>query len=137
MPECARCHRFTDAEPVGKHRYCDQCRNRFREIEQHGVVIEGGGRNDYYITVTADADASVSGGKEYGQAEALARAKRISDETGLDVLFKYEPNGSRWLLDAYLEEHPSVRQDVHTRLRRLPDDTSDGLLSRVRNLLSR
>jgi len=135
MPECVRCGAFTDNPADGDYYYCDECLDRFAEIESTGVVIEqeevGG---DYYVTVT-DRDASLDGGRELTQTEALARAKYIVDECRIEGVFKYERTGSRWVLDEYLQEHPSIQQEVHERLRRVPDGTPSGFLDRVRNLL--
>lgn len=134
MPECIRCGDFTDTEPSGEYNYCLDCQDRFSEIERSGIIVEQD-NEAYHIMITGDSGDSVKGGKEYTQVEALARAKHIADQTGLDALFKYEETGSRWILDEYLREHPSIRQDVHERLQRLPNEEG-GLLSRVRSLLN-
>lgn len=134
MPECARCHDFTDNSSSGDYHYCDDCLDRFAEIERSGVIVEGSGSN--YEVVVTDAGAQKRGGQEYSQVDALARGKLIADEHGLDALFKYEETGSRWLLDEYLRTHSSIRQDVHERLRRVPDNEKAGLLATVRDFLN-
>ncbi|WP_136717567.1 hypothetical protein [Halorientalis salina] len=134
MPECTRCGAFTDTEPSGEYQYCQDCQDRFAEIEQSGVVVEqdkAGG--DYHIIVT-DGDASLTGGSEQTQIEALARGKYIMDECGVDGLFKYAETGSMWLLEEYLQSHPNIRQDVHQRLSRVPENTDEGFLSRIKNI---
>ncbi|MFB6164899.1 MAG: hypothetical protein ABEJ31_07055 [Haloarculaceae archaeon] len=88
----------------------------------------------YHIIVT-DGEASLDGGAEKSQVQALARGKYIADECGLDAIFKYAGTESIWILDEFINAHPSVRQDVHERLRRLPENTSDGFLDRIRNIL--
>lgn len=133
MPECARCNDFTDVPAKGEYHYCTDCMDRFEEIEQHGVVVEGGGGDDYHITVTASNQDSMRGGREYSQSDALARGKHICDESGLDGIFKYNRTHSIWLIDEYLEEHPEIRRQVRERLRKLPED--DSLLDRVRSFL--
>lgn len=134
MPECTRCGAFTDTAASGEYRYCRDCRDRFNEIEQSGVIVEqdeSGG--DYHVIVT-DGDASLTGGSEQTQIEALARGKYIMDECGVDGLFKYAETGSTWLLGEYLQSHPDIRQQVHERLSRVPEDTEDGFLTRIKNL---
>lgn len=133
MPECARCHDFTDNPADGDYHYCDECLDEFAEIEQRGVIVEHGSDGDVHVIVTA-SDETIDGGTEQSQTDGLARGKHIADETGLPVLFKYNRTGSRWLLAEYLQAHPDIRQQVHERLRRIPDDSS-GLLDRVRGLL--
>ena len=134
MPECVRCGDFTDNDPRGEYYYCADCLDTFAEIEQSGVIVEqdeAGG--DYHIIVT-DHGASVDGGTELSQTEALARAKHISDEEEVSALFKYDRTGSRWILDEYLQAHPEIRQDVHDRLRRVPEKADDGIFAKIRNL---
>ena len=134
MPECVRCGAFTDNPAEEDYHYCDECLDRFAEIERSGVIVEqnepGG---DYHVIVT-DQNASLDGGTELSQTDALARGKYICDECGLDGLFKYKRTGSRWVLEEYLRAHPSLRQEVHERLRRVPEQTEDGFLDRVRKL---
>lgn len=134
MPECARCHDFTDNSAEGEYYYCNSCLDRFAEIEQRGVIVEDATDGEVHVIVTA-SDESVDGGTEQSQVDGLARGKHIADETGLPALFKYERSGSRWLLDEYLQAHPDLRQQVHERLRKLPNDSSSGLIERVRDLL--
>jgi len=134
MPECVRCGAFTDNPTDGDYHYCDNCRDRFAEIEANGVIVEQDGDGQYQVIVTA-ADATHDGGTELSQTDALARGKYIADESGLEAIFKYKRTGSRWLLEEYLQEHPSIRQDVHERLRRVPDETSDGFLARIKSFL--
>jgi hypothetical protein len=90
--------------------------------------------DDVHVIVTAH-DESFDGGTEHSQVDGLARGKYISDETGLPALFKYERTGSQWELDEYLEAHPEIRQDVHQRLSRVPEQSPDGLLQRIRDFL--
>ena len=104
-------------------------------FRSNGVIVEEDPEQDEYHIIVTARDASVDGGSEQSQIDALARGKYVADETGLSAIFKYETSGSRWLLDEYLEAHPDIRQDVHERLRRVPDRTDDGLLSRIRNFL--
>lgn len=135
MPECVRCGAFTDNSSRGEYYYCDDCLDRFARVERAGVVVEQEeSRGDYHILVT-DQSASIDGGVEKSQQDALARGKFIADECGLDALFKYEETGSTWILEEYLDAHPEIRQDVHERLRRVPDETSDGFLERIRESL--
>ncbi|MFC7072536.1 hypothetical protein ACFQJ7_14110 [Halovenus rubra] len=68
--------------------------DRFHEVTQSGVIVEQTG-DQYTITVT-DQNTELDGGREKSQVDALARAKRICDEYGVEVLFKYERTGSRW-----------------------------------------
>ncbi len=133
MPECARCGAFTDNQTSGEHQYCDNCLDRFAEVENSGVVVEGG-NGDYHIVVT-DSAIQDEGGKETSQVEALARGKYIADEHGLDALFKYHPSGSTWILEDYLGQHPDIRQDIHERLRRVPEGTPSGIIERIRSFL--
>lgn len=135
MAECERCGDFTDNSAEGQYHYCDDCLDRFAEIESNGVIVEEDSADgEYHVIVTA-RDSSMEGGSEQSQVDALARGKYIADETGLPALFKYETSGSRWVLDEYLRAHPDIRQDVHERLRRVPDRTADGLLNKIRSFL--
>lgn len=135
MAECERCGDFTDNPAEGKYNYCDDCLDRFAEIESNGVIVEeDSSSGEYHIIVTA-RESSMEGGSEESQVNALARGKYIADENNLPALFKYETSGSRWLLNEYLQAHPDIRQDVHNRLRRVPERTDDGLLDKIRNFL--
>lgn len=134
MAECARCGAFTDNEPEGEYHYCADCLDTFSTIEQSGVVVEQATEGGEYHIIVTDGNASLDGGQEPSQVDALARGKFICDECGLEGVFKYKHTGSTWVLSEYLEEHPSIRQDVHERLRRVPDQSS-GLLNRIRNFL--
>lgn len=134
MPECIRCKAFTDAEKSGQYRYCLDCQQEFEQVEQNGVVVEGS-NGEYTITVTADESHPLDGGKEYTQHEALARGLKISDELGVPGLFKYKDTGSIWMLDAFLQQHSSVRSKIYKRLGRAPDQSqqSNGFLSKLRS----
>lgn len=135
MAECARCGDFTDNPAEQRYHYCDDCLDRFAEIESNGIIVEeDASDNEYHIIVTAQ-NSSMGGGVERSQTDALARGKYIADETDHLALFKYETTGSRWVLDEYLQAHPGIRREVHERLRRVPEQTDDGLLSRIRNFL--
>jgi hypothetical protein len=135
MAECERCGDFTDNSAEGQYHYCDECLDHFSKIESNGVIVEEDPANDEYHIIVTARDTSIEGGSERSHVDALARGKYIADETGLPTLFKYETTGSRWDLEAYLQAHPDVRQDVHDRLRRVPNRTSDGFLSKIRNFL--
>jgi hypothetical protein len=134
MAECVRCNDFTDNRRQGDYIYCDDCLDRFNNIEQNGVVVTDTENGDVQITVTAD-DGSVDGGIEQSQADGLARGKYIMDETGLKGVFKYERSGSVWILDEYLQAHPKIRQQVNRRLSRVPERSDEGLLNRIREIL--
>ncbi|GAA3880133.1 hypothetical protein [Haloarcula argentinensis] len=134
MAECARCGAFTDNEADGEYHYCDDCLADFATIEQSGVVVEQATEGGAYHLIVTDGDASLDGGQETSQVDALARGKYICDECGLNGVFKYAPSGSTWVLSEYLQAHPGIRQDVHERLRRVPDEPP-GLLDRIRNFL--
>lgn len=133
MPECIRCGDFTDNPADGDYHYCDECLDGFAEIESSGVIVEQRDSGGYNVIVT-DATASLDGGNEESQVEALARGKYIADECGLEALFKYERTGSNWVLDEYLQTHPNIRKDVHERLSRVPEQTPEGLLDRIKSL---
>lgn len=134
MPECVRCGAFTDNPADGQYHYCDECLDDFAEVERSGVMVEQRPDGRYDVLVT-DLEASVDGGKELSQVDALARGKYIADECRVDALFKYRETGSTWVLEEYLREHPDIRQDVHERLRRVPEQTKPGFLARIRDLL--
>ncbi|SEH63810.1 hypothetical protein SAMN05192561_11728 [Halopenitus malekzadehii] len=135
MAECERCGDFTDNAADGRYHYCDDCLEHFTTVESEGVVVEEDPTADEYHIIVTARDASMDGGSEQSHVEALARGKYIADETGLPALFKYETTGSRWDLETYLQEHPSVRTDVHDRLRRVPEGTDEGFLGKVRRFL--
>lgn len=134
MPECARCSDFTDNPANQDYHYCDDCLNHFEEVEDRGVIVEHERNGEVYVMVTS-LDEAEDGGTEYSQIEGLARGKYIANETGLPAVFKYNQTGSIWDLDDYLREHPSIRQDVNDRLRKVPDNSSEGLIQRIRNIL--
>lgn len=135
MPECVRCGAFTDNPADGDYHYCDNCLDQFSEIEQSGVIMEQAEPGNDYHVIATNHDAAVEGGAEYSQTEALARGKYIADEYNLDAIFKYKRTGSIWILDEYLEAHPEIRQEVQERLRRVPEETPDGFLSRIKDFL--
>lgn len=135
MPECVRCGAFTDNKPEGKYHYCDDCLDYFAEIESSGVIVEQSEQGGKYHVIVTDREASLDGGEELSQPEALARGKYIADECNLPALFKYKQTGSTWVLEEYLKAHPGIRGDVHDRLRRVPEQTSEGFLDRIRQFL--
>lgn len=135
MPECERCGDFTDNQAEGQYYYCNDCLDRFAEIESNGVIVEQDFTEDGYHIILTARDSSVDGGSETSQVSALARGKYIAEETGQPALFRYKSSGSQCVLDGYLQAHPSIRQDVHERLRRVPEQTSDGLLRKITNFL--
>lgn len=77
---------------------------------------------EYHVIVT-ERDAPRDGGPS--QDDALARRKYICDEYGLEGVFNYEHTDSTWVLSRYLEENPSIRQDVHERLDSQLDQSRD------------
>ncbi|WP_225333731.1 hypothetical protein [Halomicrobium urmianum] len=89
MAECARCGDFTDNSAEGEYHYCEDCLGRFGEVESSGVVIEQGNDGEHHVIVTDDT-ASLDGGTEQSQVDALARGKCIVDECGLEAVFKYD-----------------------------------------------
>lgn len=131
MGECVRCGTFTDLPAEGDYQYCEDCRERFAEIETNGVVIE---QSDGGYHVYAMSEADIDGGWEDSQVAALARGKHIADDLGVAALFKYEETGSRWVLSEYLRAHPSIRGDVVERLARVPDNGDKGLVDRLKSV---
>lgn len=134
MPECVRCGAFTDNPAEGDYHYCDECLEIFSEIEKSGVIVEQEDPGGRYHVIVTDRDSSLDGGMEKSQTEALARGKYIADEVGENALFKYAESGSIWVLDEYLQEHPEIRQDIHERLRRVPEKTPDGFIGKMKRL---
>ena len=132
MPECERCGAFTDNRRSGEYHYCSDCLDIFNEVRQAGVVVKG--EDEYDVLVNVDGHEE-KGGKEYSQVDALARGKLVADELGVDGLFEYDGTGSIWLIEEYLNTHPSIQNDVSRRLSRIPDDES-GLLSKLRSVFS-
>lgn len=133
MGECARCGAFTDNPADGEYQYCDDCHEVFDEIRREGIVVQQAGSGGYEVYVTKDSD-KYDGGTEKRQADALARAKYLENELNTGALFEYRKTGSQWALNEYLQEHPSIRRDVMSRLSRVPERTDQGLLSRLRSL---
>lgn len=135
MVECARCGANTAAAGDGTPAYCADCRARFADVAEHGVVVEadesGGG---YVVRVTAD-DASAAGGTEPSQVDALARARVVGQRADLPVLVDDTDTGSRWLLDEYLVAHPSIRREVQHRTERVAKRNTGGLLDWLRKRL--
>lgn len=137
MPECERCGDFTDNPAEKQYHYCNSCQSKFDEVRQNGVIIQQSSEHGEYNVFVAADNEDHQGGAESSQTDALARAKHISDEIGADVLFQYKQSGSRWMLDEYLQAHPSIRRDVLDRLNRVPDDQDSGLIERMKGLFSR
>lgn len=134
MAECARCGDFTDNPEDGQYQYCDGCLDEFNAVREHGVVVEQNrSSGDYHVYVTADSDQH-DGGVESSQVDGLARGKKLADELNLDALFEYKKSGSVWLLDEYLQSHPSIRTDVRQRLSRVPSKSDQGLLAKLKSL---
>jgi len=134
MPECVRCGDFTDNPSDGEYHYCDECLDYFAAVEERGVIIEHESDGDVHVIVTANNE-SFDGGSEQSQIDGLARGKHIAEQTGLPAIFKYKATGSCWELDEYLQAHPKIRQNVHERLRRVPDNTAERLIDRIKSLL--
>jgi len=65
---------------------------------------------------------------------ALICEKYIADELGVDGLFEYDRSGSQWVLEEYLNEHPSVRSNAMDRLSRVPENSDKGLIDKLRTL---
>lgn len=135
MAECSRCGDFTDNPADGDYHYCDDCQAEFNRIRDRGVIVQQNrSQGNYNIYVSAQ-DERHRGGTEESQIDALARGVYLTDELGLDGLFEYERSGSQWILQEYLQEHPSIKSDVVDRLSRVPEKTEPGLLDRLRSML--
>jgi hypothetical protein len=136
MPECTRCGGFTDLSSDGEYHYCESCRDEFQNVEKSGVIVEQDTDGDVHVIVTAHEE-EFDGGTESSQVDGIARGKYIADEADLPAMFKYRRTGSMWILDEYLNEHPDIRKQVHQRLSRVPEESREGLLDRVRTFLNR
>jgi len=118
---CIRCEApITSGGVQFKQRtYCDNCVDTFETVAEQGVVVRSRhGRPDHeekpYV-VRGCGEQYV----EHSQIEALARGKEISDSEGVPGLFIYWRRGSHWLLDTYLDEHPSLASKVERERRKI------------------
>ncbi|MFB6183143.1 MAG: hypothetical protein ABEI96_01195 [Haloarculaceae archaeon] len=92
--------------------YCANCVETFQAVADGGVIVESRhGTRDY-----DEKPYLVSGGGEryieYSQVEALARGQELAARLDVRGLFIYWRNGSHWLLQTYLDQHPKIRADV-------------------------
>ncbi len=46
------------------------------------------------------------------QMDALAAAKKLAEVNGVQAIFKYQKNGTKWILNNYLESHPDIMKKV-------------------------
>lgn len=137
MPECERCGAFTDNPAEKEYHYCDSCQSKFEEVCQNGVVIQQSKPNGDYNIFVASENEDYQGGTESSQVDALARAKHLSDKLRMEALFQYKKSGSRWMLEEYLQAHPSIRRDVLDRLSRLPENQDAGFIQKMLGMFSK
>lgn len=137
MGECANCSVFTD-NPAEKHyQYCDDCQERFERIERNGVVVQQTQSDDNYVVTVNTPHTDLEGGTESNHVDALARGKHLSERIGCDALYVYSRNGSKWTIEKFLQEHPSTRARVISRLSKLPNSNHRvGLWTRIKRLFA-
>ncbi|WP_152436498.1 hypothetical protein [Halosimplex carlsbadense] len=67
------------------------------------------------------------------QVEALGEGMKAMNAYEVPGLFVYQKTGSVWLVEEYLDAHPSIREDVYDYIESSQTSESDdgGLLSRL------
>lgn len=124
MPSCARCGADTDENPSGDYDYCGECKELFETVREEGVFIRSRHGNRLFDEWPYTAPRP---GREknraHSQVEALALAKDKMESEGVRGVFHYQKTGSWWLIDEYLQAHPSIADDVEAE--------RSGILSRL------
>jgi|GEM_PF-2145441 len=103
---CGRCGEPTNESPSeSDYAYCEGCLEKFRRTERDGVTVEPSGQA-YAVKYRGERLGPCS------QTKALAYAYYLSGWKSIPGVFKYRGSRSRWLLDEYLDTHPSIKSDV-------------------------
>lgn len=132
MARCARCG-APGANPPrlnnhGEYNYCDDCQDQFDRARQNGITARSrhGNREfreyPYEVSIAPqhtdklDALIGQKSTTPQSQTEALAICKRVMDRYDIPGLFLYQKTGSVWLIDEYLQAHPSISQDIRREI---------------------
>lgn len=135
MVDCERCGEKIATSGQRVIRYCDACQETFSAIEANGVLVEQASVGESYQIYVTDTGVPFTGGQEDTQVDALARAKYITNQTGLDALVKQPCRGTTWLLDEYLAHHLMIEEEVAERLQAIPDDASLTIVNRLQDVI--
>jgi hypothetical protein len=122
---CARCGEELDTneEPhwiqsSANYDYCNKCCRVFEQTRDEGVVVRNRYGNRDYQGAPYEGPG-IGGQAPNNQTEALAGGLRKMREKNIPGLFIYQKTGSYWLIDEYLEAHPSIANDVESLLERV------------------
>ena len=116
--KCKKCGKELSKEnfPLDwRSHYCNDCVKVFDDAIKNGAIVirrrtqresntfpyEISGKN-----IKAEAPAGIN------QIKAIKRAKHLALKNNEKILFNYEPRGSMWFLEDYLEAHPKIKEDV-------------------------
>lgn len=107
------------------------------DLRDNAVIVqqehEGG---KYDILITADVEHPLAPGYERHYVTALARAKTICDETGLEGVYFKADDGGQWEIESYLRHNPRTHANVRDRMSRAPSRSFGGLVRRIKSLIS-
>lgn len=118
--KCARC-----GDPVigkkhwiskgSQYNYCDECCEEFENVKEGGVTVRSRHGNREFRRFPYEAP-QINGEDPKNQTEALAAGLKVMREEDVRGLFIYQKTGSYWLIDEYLDAHPSIAEDVEKLL---------------------
>lgn len=139
MTECARCGAITESKVDKWYTYCDECHTTFQQVRKNGVTARSTHGESvrtirgvpYVVSIGHEVDQTHLGFNSHvgSQVEALGEAKKVMDQYDLPGLFKYNKTGSRWLIEEYLEAHPSIQEDVEEYMSSDWKDLLSGIFS--------
>ena len=118
--ECTRCGRSLTGEQhyisKGSHyEYCNTCCEEFEHVQEQGVTVRSRHGNREFHRFPYDAP-KIDREHPQNQTKALAAGLKAIREKNVPGLFIYQKTGSYWLIDEYLDAHPSIAEDVEACL---------------------
>ena len=121
MVECLKCGKKFEQDYQEKENYCPECEEEFQEvIENGGFIVRNrfqkrkSKKYPYIIEKTENLERGKQQTRNQykTQVKALAAAKKLAEVNGVQAIFKYQKNGTKWILNNYLESHPDIMKKV-------------------------
>lgn len=119
MPQCSRCGSTVPDDTERTHHYCDNCSAVLDQVREQGVAVRSRHGNREFHQYPYEGPSYYADRGPENQVEALACAKLKMEETDSRGVFIYQKRGSRWLIDEYLDAHPSIAADVKKEMKSL------------------
>ncbi len=119
--ECLKCGKKFEKKDRDQRNYCPECEEEFQEVIDNGGFIvrnrfqkRKSKKYPYIIEKTENLKRGKQQTKSQykTQVKALAAAKKLAEVNGVQAIFKYQKNGTKWILNNYLESHPDIMKKV-------------------------